>query len=149
MAIKRRGLLQSLNIDVGDIEVEYSGSAYEGLVQAVADKLAEQGIIIDTDKLLAEGKTEVGEYALSDLLYSLQDGYDITASGKLIIKEKAAPPEPSYDAGSDGKYSAAVAKLHAEKAYQEEHRVMDKRRKNMFVQTAVVIEDEGIKLEEE
>lgn len=72
-----------------------------------------------------------------------------TASGKLIIKEKAAPPEPSYDAGSDGKYSAAVAKLHAEKAYQEEHRVMDKRRKNMFVQTAVVIEDEGIKLEEE
>ena len=144
-----RGLLQSLNIDVGDIEVEYSGSAYEGLVQAVADKLAEQGIIIDTDKLLAEGKTEVGEYALSDLLYSLQDGYDITASGKLIIKEKAAPPEPSYDAGSDGKYSAAVAKLHAEKAYQEEHRVMDKRRKNMFVQTAVVIEDEGIKLEEE
>lgn len=144
-----RGLLQSLNIDVGDIEVEYSGSAYEGLVQAIADKLAEQGIIIDTDKLLAEGKTEVGEYALSDLLYSLQDGYDITASGKLIIKEKAAPPEPSYDAGSDGKYSAAVAKLHAEKAYQEEHRVMDKRRKNMFVQTAVVIEDEGIKLEEE
>ncbi|WP_419077676.1 filamentous hemagglutinin N-terminal domain-containing protein [Phascolarctobacterium faecium] len=144
-----RGLLQSLNIDVGDIEVEYSGSAYEGLVQAVADKLAEQGIIIDTDKLLAEGKTEVGEYALSDLLYSLQDGYDITASGKLIIKEKAAPPEPSYDAGSDGKYSAAVAKLHAEKAYQEEHRVMEKRRKNMFVQTAVVIEDEGIKLEEE
>ena len=144
-----RGLLQSLNIDIGDIEVEYSGSAYEGLVQAVADKLAEQGIIIDTDKLLAEGKTEVGEYALSDLLYSLQDGYDITASGKLIIKEKAAPPEPSYDAGSDGKYSAAVAKLHAEKAYQEEHRVMDKRRKNMFVQTAVVIEDEGIKLEEE
>ncbi|WP_418555074.1 filamentous hemagglutinin N-terminal domain-containing protein [Phascolarctobacterium faecium] len=144
-----RGLLQSLNIDIGDIEVEYSGSAYEGLVQAVADKLEEQGIIIDTDKLLAEGKTEVGEYALSDLLYSLQDGYDITASGKLIIKEKAAPPEPSYDAGSDGKYSAAVAKLHAEKAYQEEHRVMDKRRKNMFVQTAVVIEDEGIKLEEE
>ena len=42
-----------------------------------------------------------------------------------------------------------MAKLHAEKAYQEEHRVMDKRRKNMFVQTAVVIEDEGIKLEEE
>lgn len=30
-----RGLLQSLNIDVGDIEVEYSGSAYEGLVSGL------------------------------------------------------------------------------------------------------------------
>lgn len=51
-----KGLLKPLDINVGDIETEYTGGDYTGLAQALADKLAEQGIIIDVTKLLADGK---------------------------------------------------------------------------------------------
>ena len=146
-----KGLLKSLDINVGDIEVEYTGSDYTGLAQAIADKLAGQGIIIDVSKLLAEGKTEVGEYALSDLLYSLQDGYDITALGKLIIKEKSPEPEPPAEPDlptADVKYTGSLTHLKTEKTQQEEYRNLDKRRNNLLEYTSVVVDGDGIKLEE-
>ena len=145
-----RGLLQSLNIDIGDIEVEYSGSAYTGLAQAIADKLAEQGIIIDVTKLLAEGKTEIGEYDLKDLLFSTQDGYALNVTGKLVIKEKSTEPEfpaDNYVPSSDSKYTGTLTNIKAEKMQQEEYRNLDKRRRNTIEQASVSVEGDGIKLE--
>ena len=143
-----KGLLKSLDINVGDIEVEYTGSDYTGLAQAIADKLAGQGIIIDASKLLAEGKTEVGEYALSDLLYSLQDGYDITALGKLIIKGKSPEPPAEPDLPTaDVKYTGSLTHLKTEKIQQEEYRNIDKLRRSSSEQAAVAVDGEGINLE--
>ena len=91
--------LQPLEIKVGDIEVEIEqGSSYTELAQTIAAKLAAQGLEIDADKILAAGIDQAGEYNLSDLLYSTQDGYMITVGdgGKLTIKVKAVvSPDPS------------------------------------------------------
>ena len=146
-----KSLLKPLDINVGNIEVGYTGSDYTGLAQAIADKLAEQGIIIDVDKLLAGSKTEIGEYDLSDLLYSTQDGYALNVTGKLIIKAKAvdpvlpvAPVAPMADA----KYNGSLTHLKTEKMQQEEYRNLDKRRNNLLEYAAVVVDGDGIKLEE-
>ena len=145
-----KGLLKPLDINVGDIETEYTGSDYTGLVQALADKLAEQGIIIDVTKLLADGKTEIGEYDLKDLLFSTQDGYALNVTGKLVIKEKSPEPEPSsdnYAPSSDSKYTGTLTNIKAEKMQQEEYRNLDKRRRNTIEQASVSVEGDGIKLE--
>lgn len=145
-----KGLLKPLDINVGDIETEYTGSDYTGLVQALADKLAEQGIIIDVTKLLADGKTEIGEYDLKDLLFSTQDGYALNVTGKLVIKEKSPEPEPpadNYVSSSDSKYTGTLTNIKAEKMQQEEYRNLDKRRRNTIEQASVSVEGDGIKLE--
>ncbi|MCC8159279.1 MAG: filamentous hemagglutinin N-terminal domain-containing protein [Phascolarctobacterium sp.] len=152
-----KGLLKPLDINIGDIEAEYTDSGYTGLAQAVADKLAEQGIIIDVDKLLADSKTEIGEYALSDLLYSTQDGYALNVTGKLIIKEKTVNPDPPVNPeqpvepvvpASDAKYTGSLTHLKTEKMQQEEYRNLDKRRNKLLDYAAVVVDGDGIKLEE-
>ena len=152
-----KGLLKPLDINVGDIEAEYTDSGYTGLVQAIADKLAEQGTIIDVDKLLADSKTEIGEYALSDLLYSTQDGYALNVTGKLIIKEKTVNPNPPVNPeqpvepvvpASDAKYTGSLTHLKTEKMQQEEYRNLDKRRNKLLDYAAVVVDGDGIKLEE-
>ncbi len=146
-----KGLLKPLDINVGDIEAEYTDSGYTGLVQAIADKLAEQGTIIDVDKLLADSKTDIGEYALSDLLYSTQDGYALNVTGKLIIKEKTvAPVLPDKPVAplADAKYTGSLTHLKTEKMQQEEYRNLDKRRNNLPDYAAVVVDGDGIKLEE-
>ena len=145
-----KGLLKPLDINVGDIETEYTGSDYTGLVQALADKLAEQGIIIDVTKLLADGKTEIGEYDLKDLLFSTQAGYALNVTGKLVIKEKSPEPEPpadNYVPSSDSKYTGTLTNIKAEKMQQEEYRNLDKRRRNTIEQASVSVEGDGIKLE--
>ncbi|WP_455656540.1 GLUG motif-containing protein [Phascolarctobacterium sp.] len=146
-----KGLLKPLDINVGNIEVGYTGSDYTELAQAIADKLAEQGIIIDVDKLLAGSKTEIGEYDLSDLLYSTQDGYALNVTGKLIIKVKAVDPvlpvEPVAPM-SDAKYTGSLTHLKTEKTQQEEYRNLDKRRNNLLEYVSVVVDGDGIKLEE-
>lgn len=145
-----KGLLKPLDINVGDIETEYTGSDYTGLVQALADKLAEQGIIIDVTKLLADGKTEIGEYDLKDMLFSTQDGYALNVTGKLVIKEKSPEPEPpadNYVPSSDSKYTGTLTNIKAEKMQQEEYRNLDKRRRNTIEQASVSVEGDGIKLE--
>ena len=146
-----KGLLKPLDINIGNIEAEYTGSDYTGLTQAIADKLAEQGIIIDVDKLLADSKTEIGEYDLSDLLYSTQDGYALNVTGKLIIKEKAVDPvlpvEPVAPM-ADAKYTGSLTHLKTEKMQQEEYRNLDKRRNNLLEYVSVVVDGDGIKLEE-
>ena len=152
-----KGLLKPLDINIGDIEAEYTGSGYTGLAQAVADKLAEQGIIIDVDKLLADSKTEIGEYDLSDLLYSTQDGYALNVTGKLIIKEKTVTPDQPVNPeqpvepvapSSDAKYTGSLTHLKTEKMQQEEYRNLDKRRNKLLDYAAVVVDGDGIKLEE-
>ena len=146
-----KGLLKPLDINVGNIEVGYTGSGYTGLAQAIADKLAEQGIIIDVDKLLADSKTEIGEYALSDLLYSTQDGYALNVTGKLIIKEKAVDPvlpDKPVTPLADAKYTDSLTHLKTEKMQQEEYRNLDKRRNNLLEYVSVVVDGDGIKLEE-
>lgn len=145
-----QGLLKPLDINVGDIETEYTGSDYTGLAQAIADKLAEQGIIIDVTKLLADGKTEIGEYDLNELLYSTQDGYALTVTGKLVIKEKS--PEPNqpvetYTPDNDIKYSGALTNIKTDKLQHEEYRNIDKRRRSDIEQASVAVEGEGINLE--
>ena len=146
-----KGLLKPLDINIGNIEAEYTGSDYTGLAQAIADKLAEQGIIIDVAKLLADSKTEIGEYDLSDLLYSTQDGYALNVTGKLIIKEKAVDPvlpvEPVAPM-ADAKYTGSLTHLKTEKTQQEEYRNLDKRRNNLLEYVSVVVDGDGIKLEE-
>ena len=146
-----KGLLKPLDINVGNIEVGYTGSDYTGLAQAIADKLAEQGIIIDVDKLLADSKTEIGEYDLSDLLYSTQDGYALNVTGKLIIKAKAVDPvlpDKPVTPSADAKYTDSLTHLKTEKMQQEEYRNLDKRRNNLLDYAAVVVDGDGIKLEE-
>lgn len=146
-----KGLLKPLDINIGNIEAEYTGSDYTGLAQAIADKLAEQGIIIDVAKLLADSKTEIGKYDLSDLLYSTQDGYALNVTGKLIIKEKAvAPvlPDKPVAPMADAKYTGSLTHLKTEKTQQEEYRNLDKRRKNLLEYVSVVVDGDGIKLEE-
>ena len=146
-----KGLLKPLDINIGNIEAEYTGSDYTGLAQAIADKLAEQGIIIDVAKLLTDSKTEIGEYDLSDLLYSTQDGYALNVTGKLIIKEKAVDPvlpvEPVAPM-ADAKYTGSLTHLKTEKTQQEEYRNLDKRRNNLLEYVSVVVDGDGIKLEE-
>ncbi|WP_455656537.1 filamentous hemagglutinin N-terminal domain-containing protein [Phascolarctobacterium sp.] len=146
-----KGLLKPLDINVGDIEAEYTDSGYTGLAKAIADKLAEQGIIIDVDKLLAGSKTEIGEYDLSDLLYSTQDGYALNVTGKLIIKAKAVDPvlpDKPVTPLADAKYTGSLTHLKTEKMQQEEYRNLDKRRNNLPDYAAVVVDGDGIKLEE-
>ena len=146
-----KGLLKPLDINIGNIEAEYTGSGYTGLAQAIADKLAEQGIIIDVAKLLTDSKTEIGEYDLSDLLYSTQDGYALNVTGKLIIKEKAVDPvlpvKPVAPM-ADAKYTGSLTHLKTEKTQQEEYRNLDKRRNNLLEYVSVVVDGDGIKLEE-
>lgn len=139
-----KGLLKPLDINVGDIETEYTGSDYTGLAQAIADKLAEQGISIDVTKLLAEGKTAIGEYDLSELLYSTQDGYALNVTGKLVIKAKSPEPKPSVD---DIKYSDALTYIKTDKLQHEEYRNIDKRRRSEIEQASVAVEGDGINLE--
>ena len=143
-----KGLLKPLDINIGNIEAEYTGSDYTGLAQAIADKLAEQGIIIDVAKLLTDSKTEIGEYDLSDLLYSTQDGYALNVTGKLIIKEKAVDPVEPVAPIADAKYTGSLTHLKTEKTQQEEYRNLDKRRNNLLEYVSVVVDGDGIKLEE-
>jgi len=102
-------------------------------------------------KLLTDSKTEIGEYDLSDLLYSTQDGYALNVTGKLIIKEKAVDPvlpvEPVAPM-ADAKYTGSLTHLKTEKTQQEEYRNLDKRRNNLLEYVSVVVDGDGIKLEE-
>ncbi|WP_455652681.1 two-partner secretion domain-containing protein [Phascolarctobacterium sp.] len=119
--------LQPLEIKVGDIEVEIEqGSSYKELAQTIAAKLAAQGLEIDADKILAAGIDQAGEYNLSDLLYSTQDGYMITVGdgGKLTIKVKAVvspdppvgpdiPPADIDKIAGNSQYHAALVNITA------------------------------------
>ena len=97
-----------------------------------------------------DGKTEIGEYDLKDLLFSTQDGYALNVTGKLVIKEKSPEPEPpadNYAPSSDSKYTGTLTNIKAEKMQQEEYRNLDKRRRNTIEQASVSVEGDGIKLE--
>ena len=94
---------------------------------------------------------------MSDLLYSTQDGYALNVTGKLIIKEKTVNPDPPVNPeqpvepvvpASDAKYTDSLTHLKTEKMQQEEYRNLDKRRNNLLDYAAVVVDGDGIKLEE-
>ena len=125
--------LQPLEINVGDIEIEIAqGSSYTELAQTIASKMAAQGLDIEADKILSVVLDQAGEYALSELLYSTQDGYRITVGdgGKLVIKIKADVPQeppvgpdvPATDidkiAGSS-QYHAALVNITASEERQQ------------------------------
>lgn len=125
--------LQPLEINVGDIEIEIAqGSSYTELAQTIASKMAAQGLDIEADKILSVVLDQAGEYALSELLYSTQDGYRITVGdgGKLVIKIKADVPQeppvgpdvPATDidkiAGSS-QYHAALVNVTASEERQQ------------------------------
>ena len=88
---------------------------------------------------------------MSDLLYSTQDGYALNVTGKLIIKAKAVDPvlpDKPVTPSADAKYTDSLTHLKTEKMQQEEYRNLDKRRNNLLDYAAVVVDGDGIKLEE-
>ena len=116
--------------------------------------------------VLTGGKTEAGEYKLSDLLYSGQNGYDITVVNDktvLTIKKDIPvdppvdppvppidPPAPPIDMEAADIYHTALVHVKGtDKQIHEEQRNIQKTTAPEKEQIKVQIKGRGIKIEEE
>ena len=100
-----------------------AGSDYKA---ALLIRLQELGIIVEPDKILGLENLAAGEYDLSELLYSTQDGYDLQLTGKLVLKVEPPKPGPVPDMGD--MYAAALICIQKKVPYMWEENVPDDRR---------------------
>lgn len=148
-----RSFLKQLTID-GNTVTTSSEVIYNGTQQTVELGMLQNGV-------LAGGKTEVGEYKLSDLLYSGQNGYDITVSNDktvLTIKKDTSidppippidPPAPPIDMEAADIYHTALVHVKGtDKKIHEEQRNIQKTTAPEKEQIKVQIKGRGIKIEE-
>ncbi len=148
-----RSFLKQLTID-GNTVTTSSEVIYNGTQQTVELGMLQNGV-------LAGGKTEVGEYKLSDLLYSGQNGYDITVSNDktvLTIKKDTSidppvppidPPAPPIDMEAADIYHTALVHVKGtDKKIHEEQRNIQKTTAPEKEQIKVQIKGCGIKIEE-
>ena len=152
-----RSFLKQLTID-GNTVTASSEVIYNGTEQTLELGMLQNGV-------LAGGKTEVGEYKLSDLLYSGQNGYDITVSNDKIVLtiKKDTPVDPPVDPpvlpidppappidmeAADIYHTALVHVKGTDKKIHEEQRNIQKTTAPEKEQIKVQIKGRGIKIEE-
>lgn len=101
-----QAFLEKVSGDVGVVEAA-PGADLKALLLA---QLQAQGITLDADKLLGLDNLQAGEYDLSTLLYSTQDGYDLALTGRLVIKDQSDEPAPTpVPDATDAQYSSALS----------------------------------------
>lgn len=153
-----RSFLKQLTID-GNTVTASSEVIYNGTQQTLDLGPLQNGV-------LTGGKTEAGEYKLSDLLYSGQNGYDITVvndKNVLTIKKDTPvdppvdppvppiePPAPPIDMEAADVYHTALVHVKGtDKQIHEEQRNIQKTTAPEKEQIKVQIKGRGIKIEEE
>lgn len=141
-----QAFLEKVSGDVGVVEAA-PGADLKALLLA---QLQAQGITLDADKLLGLDNLQAGEYDLSTLLYSTQDGYDLALTGRLVIKDQSDEPAPMpVPDATDAQYSSALSYVQQkEKHSWERGKTADD---TLHLQEArrIQIDGSGINLEEE
>lgn len=132
--------LETISGDAGNVESTV-GSDYKA---ALLDKLQALGITVDPDKILGLENLAAGEYDLSELLYSTQDGYDLQLTGKLVLK---AEPQPQPVPGTDSKYTAALTSIQKKAPNNWEQNVPDERRLRIEENRTISLEKNTVKIE--
>lgn len=135
-----QSFLETISGDVGNVEITV-GSDYKA---ALLDKLQALGITVDPDKILGLENLAAGEYDLSELLYSTQDGYDLQLTGKLVLK---AEPQPQPSPGTDSKYTAALTSIQKKAPNNWEQNVPDERRLRIEENRTISLEKNTVKIE--
>ena len=135
-----QSFLETISGDVGNVEITV-GSDYKA---ALLDKLQALGITVDPDKILGLENLAAGEYDLSELLYSTQDGYDLQLTGKLVLK---AEPQPQPVPGTDSKYTAALTSIQKKEPNNWEQNVPDERRLRIEENRTISLEKNTVKIE--
>lgn len=136
-----QSFLKKIGGDVGNVEITV-GSDYKA---ALLDRLQALGITVDPDKILGLENLAAGEYDLSELLYSTQDGYDLQLTGKLVLK---AEPQPQPVPGTDSKYTAALTSIQKKATNNWEQNVPDERRLRIEENRTISLEKNTVKIEE-
>lgn len=136
-----QSFLKKIGGDVGNVEITV-GSDYKA---ALLDRLQALGITVDPDKILGLENLAAGEYDLSELLYSTQDGYDLQLTGKLVLK---AEPQPQPVPSTDSKYTAALTSIQKKATNNWEQNVPDERRLRIEENRTISLEKNTVKIEE-
>lgn len=135
-----QSFLETISGDVGNVEIT-AGSDYKA---ALLERLQALGITVDPDKILGLENLAAGEYDLSELLYSTQDGYDLQLTGKLVLK---AEPQPQPSPGTDSKYTAALTSIQKKAPNNWEQNVPDERRLRIEENRTISLEKNTVKIE--
>lgn len=135
-----QSFLETIRGDIGNVEITV-GSDYKA---ALLDKLQALGITVDPDKILGLENLAAGEYDLSELLYSTQDGYDLQLTGKLVLK---AEPQPQPVPSTDSKYTAALTSIQKKAPNNWEQNVPDERRLRIEENRTIGLEKNTVKIE--
>lgn len=135
-----QSFLETISGDVGNVEI-IVGSDYKA---ALLERLQALGITVDPDKILGLENLAAGEYDLSELLYSTQDGYDLQLTGKLVLK---AEPQPQPVPSTDSKYTAALTSIQKKAPNNWEQNVPDERRLRIEENRTIGLEKNTVKIE--
>lgn len=109
--ILKEFLQGDITADLGSLEVDANAS----FVDAIIARLKALGYDIDASKIVVQSGLENGKYSLGDVVYSLQDGYNLTLSGELVIGDFVEPtPTPDI---SGSRYEALQSELHKRKQH--------------------------------
>lgn len=136
-----QSFLETISGSVGNVEAA-AGSDYKA---ALLIRLQELGIIVEPDKILGLENLAAGEYDLSELLYSTQDGYDLQLTGKLVLKVEPPKPGPVPDMGD--MYAAALICIQKKVPYMWEENVPDDRRLHIDEQRRIRLDSNSVKIE--
>ena len=140
-----QSFLETISGDVGNVEAT-AGSDCKAVLLA---RLQALGITVDPDKILGLENLAAGEYDLSELLYSTQDGYDLQLTGKLVLKAepRPEPPKPGPVPDMGDKYAAALISIQKKVPYMWEETVPDDRRLHIDEQRRIRLDSNSVKIE--
>ncbi|CAK7006906.1 filamentous hemagglutinin N-terminal domain-containing protein [uncultured Phascolarctobacterium sp.] len=141
-----QAFLEKVSGDVGVVEAA-PGADLKALLLA---QLQAQGITLDADKLLGLDNLQAGEYDLSTLLYSTQDGYDLALTGRLVIKDQSDEPAPMpVPDATDAQYSSALSYVQQKEKHSWERGKTADHTLHLQEARRIQIDGSGINLEEE
>ena len=135
-----QSFLETISGDVGNVE----STAGSDCKAALLERLQTLGITVDPDKILGLENLAAGEYDLSELLYSTQDGYDLQLTGKLVLK---AEPQPQPGPSTDSKYTAALTSIQKKAPNNWEQNVPDEKRLRIEENRTISLEKNTVKIE--
>ena len=140
-----QSFLETISGDVGNVEA----TAGSDCKAALLARLQALGITVDPDKILGLENLAAGEYDLSELLYSTQDGYDLQLTGKLVLKAepRPEPPKPGPVSDMGDKYAAALISIQKKVPYMWEENVPDDRRLHIDEQRRIRLDSNSVKIE--
>ena len=140
-----QSFLETISGDVGNVEA----TAGSDCKAALLARLQALGITVDPDKILGLENLATGEYDLSELLYSTQDGYDLQLTGKLVLKAepRPEPPKPGPIPDMGDKYAAALISIQKKVPYMWEENVPDDRRLHIDEQRRIRLDSNSVKIE--